>query len=336
MFNWEGQTVYVIGGAGFIGSHLVKFLCVLGADVIVLDNLSRGRLANVDTRATIRKYDLRYAIPTFQKGAVIFHLAAKVAGIHYNVSHQMDMMQSNLIINWNVMEAVRCTCDLNNPPKAFINISTACVYPHDASIPTPEDVVGVCNPEPTNFGYGVAKWVGEQQTRYLHEEYGVSTATVRFFNAFGPRDYYDMATSHVAPALIRKVIEGKGPLVVWGSGRQSRVLVDVRDIVKALVLLAECDEALDARPINIGHAREITIEDLADMIIEECSPCKPIGIDFDTSKPEGYPRRAADTTRLMQLIGWVPDTPIEETIRDMVSDYYYQRSMGWIQPPASQ
>ena len=317
--NWAKEKVTVTGGAGFIGSHLVDALMAKGVEQLtILDNFSRGSLDNIlEPRlngASIRTMNLELVPPAIREGSVVFHLAAKVTGIQYNRTHQLEMMQTNLRINWNMTQAMtRCK------PKLYVFVSTACIYPHDAPIPTPEWCGNVCNPEPTNFGYGVAKWVGEQQAKYLYHEYNVPTLIVRFFNAFGPRDYYDEETSHVAPALIRRVMEGQDPLEIWGTGEQTRAFVDARDIAKALVMLAETPDAHDALPVNIGHKTEVPIWDLAEVI---CQVCKrdPLHI-FDTSKPDGYPRRAADTLRLKSLIGWVPDTPIERTIRNMVTDY---------------
>lgn len=312
--NWKQKRIMVTGGHGFIGSHLVEHLMDdKGATVYVADDDSRGHNNLHHVHYDI---DLRKQQPPIYAGDIVFHLAAKVTGIAYNATHQLNMLQHNLAINYTVAEAVK-----KAKPSLYVYVSTACVYPHDAPVPTPESAGRVGNPEPTNFGYGVAKWVGEQQARYIHYEYNIPTIIVRFFNAFGPRDYYDYDTSHVAPALIRRVMElhEREPLVVWGSGLQSRALVDARDIAKALVMLAETPEAHDAQPINIGHAQEVTMNALASMIMNLCG--KSADIENDTSKPDGYPRRAADTTRLQSLIGWIPDRPIVETLGDMIDEY---------------
>jgi len=321
--------IYVTGGAGMIGSHLVDKLVTRKETVVVEDDLSRGSRETLPNgRVGIREINLELGMPDFAPGSTIFHLAAKVTGIEYNRHNHYDMFHSNLNINMNVIEAVRAS-----RPKLLVWVSTACVYPHDAPVPTPEKYGRVCDPEPTNHGYGMAKWVGEQTAIYALQELGIPTVIVRFFNAFGTRDYYDEETSHVAPAIIKRVLDGEDPITVWGTGDQTRVLVDVKDIAKALVLLMDAAMkpegerrwyAMYSKPhpwiVNIGHDREISIRRLTHEIIA-LSGREQAEIIYDLSRPDGYPRRAADTTRLRHLIDWVPDTPLPETLAAMIEDY---------------
>lgn len=314
----------VLGGAGFIGSHLVDALVTGGDKVKVIDNFSRGTMQNLvgamqTGRVQIAQVNLENYGFVFRPDDTVWHLAARVAAIEYNRKNQYEMLRSNLAITYHVIESVR-----KQKPKLFVYVSTACVYPADAPVPTPESAGSVCNPEPTNHGYGVAKWVGEQMVKHLANEHNIPCIIVRLFNAIGPRDYYDKETSHVVPALIRRVMEGENPLVVWGSGQQTRVFVDARDIAKTLLMLADCPEAHNARPINIGHKREVSIAQLVDTVVEVCG--KDVGYEFDTSKPDGHKRRAADTTRLRSLIGWVPDRPLVGSIPDMVAEF----QEGWV------
>lgn len=318
--GWRNRLVYITGGAGMIGSHLVDVLLAQGADVYVVDDLSRGRRENLSDLPDSHfiQYDLTQpeTRPDFAPQAIWFHLAAKVASIEYNRKRHLDMMQHNLAINWHYTELMR------HPqirPRLVTFVSTACIYSHDAPVPTPEAAGVVGNPEPTNWGYGVAKWVGEQQARFLYEEARIPAIVVRFYNALGPRDYYDEKTSHVAPALIQRTLDGQDPLVVWGTGAQTRAFVDARDIARALALLAETPAAHDARPINIGHEREVTIADLAHTIMKLAG--RRPNITFDRTRPDGYARRAADSGRLRGLIGWAPDTPLETSLTDMIADY---------------
>lgn len=331
---WEGKRVLVTGGAGMIGSHLVEKLLEASAKVDVLDDLSRGNKDNIPwgragwewfglrlwryTLGDGRRYDTTLAEAwqrqAFEDKDVVFHLAAKVAGIEYNRHRQYEMMATNMAINQEVMELVA-----RYEPGYYVYVSTACIYPHDAPIPTPESAGDVCNPEPTNYGYGLAKWVGEQQAKMLHRERGIPTAIVRFFNAAGLRDYYDRETSHVIPALIRRFKEGRNPVVVWGTGLQKRTFIDCRDLAKALMLIVE-GGGCDGQATNVGHHQEVTIANLAERIKELLD--SPAAIEFDASYPEGYPRRVADTSRLRNITGgWIPDTPLAITLMDMIGDY---------------
>lgn len=310
------RGVIATGAAGFIGTHLVRALWRRGIVPAVYDNCERGRFENLaGTPATGYFCDLAETVPAWPVGAVVFALAAKVAGIQYNAAHHYRMMQRNLAIALNTVEAARrCKASL------VVYVSTACVYGHDVRVPTKELWAEPFNPEPTNRGYATAKWVGEQLVRALHKEHGIPAVIVRLYNAIGEGDYYDHASSHVTPALIRRVMEGEDPLYVWGSGDQTRSFVDARDIAKALVLLAECDKAHDAKPINIGHEKEVTMRELACRVAEACG--KPdLRIVCDTTKPDGHPRRAPDVTRLRDLLGWVPDTPLAVTLRECVEEF---------------
>jgi len=328
------KQVTVLGGAGFIGSHLVDRLVAGDYHVNIVDNFSRGSHANIEQavatgNVTVRQLNLEHSKPALWSSDVVFHLAAKVTGIEYNRGHHYDMLMTNLAITKNVIESVEVA-----KPKLFVYVSTACVYPHDAPVPTPESAGDVGNPEPTNHGYGVAKWVGEQMVKHLSRECGIPCLIVRFFNAFGPRDYYDKETSHVAPALIRRVMEGENPVTVWGSGNQTRALVDARDIAKALVLLmdwATQDQTMYEGKyppgpfvFNIGHQREVSIKQLVETILWVCDAKRDVV--FDTSKPDGYARRAADTTRLLETIGFVPNMSLEKTLHDMVWEYEQGRA----------
>ena len=318
----------VLGGAGFIGSHLVDALVTNGDSVKVVDNFSRGSMGNLagalrTGRLRIMQLNLENYGFALSSEDIVWHLAAKVAAIEYNRHNQYEMLRANLALAYHAVESVR-----KQRPKLFVFVSSACVYPADAPVPTPESAGDIGSPEKTNHGYGIAKFVGEQMVRHLTIEHGIPCAIVRFFNAAGPRDYYDEGTSHVIPALIKRVEEGENPIVVWGTGQQSRVFVDVRDITKALIMLGDFmlrPQTMWAGkyelPIitNIGHNREITIAALIEMIARLCG--KNVGYVFDKSKPDGCLRRAADTTFMHSLINWVPDTPLEKTILDSIQDY---------------
>lgn len=325
MIDWTQERVIVTGGAGFIGSHLVDALVERDVkQVTVIDNMCRGCWGNITKamksgRVQLRQYNLRnekFAI--WSADTIIFHLAARITNIEANQRDHLGMLQDNLLINTGITNGVR-----KAKPKLYIPISTVCVYPHDAPVPTPEWAGDACHPEPTNEGYGVAKWVQEKQAQFLHDELTIPTVVPRFSNAIGLRDYYDWESSHVVPALIRKAHE-HDEIVVWGTGQQTRSFVDARDIAKALILLAETPEAHDGRPVNIGHDREVSIAELVFLILKLADIDKPVR--FDTAKPDGHARRAVDNSRLKSLIGWAPDMPLEDSLADMIAEYQAGRA----------
>lgn len=326
MSFWSGKPVLVTGGAGMIGSHLVEALAREGAYVTAIDDGSRGRWLNL-ARTTCERMTLQLGDPgygfiadgLFADKFAVFHLAARVTGINYNRHHQLEMLEENLRINLDVSDLVQ-----RHRPERYIFVSTACVYPHDAPVPTPESWGDVCNPEPTNFGYGVAKWVGEQEAKLIHREAISEVAIARFYNAAGPRDYYDWETSHVIPALIRKCEEGQDPVVIWGTGLQRRAFVDCRDLAQGLMLLA--DHGCDGQATNIGHDNQITIADLAQLIVDITG--SKARLEFDAAMPEGYSARAADSTRMHMLTAWKPTYKVEQTIEDMVVEYRKGRAAG--------
>jgi nucleoside-diphosphate-sugar epimerase len=319
MSFWEGKKVLVTGGAGFIGSHLVDQFVEIGAIVTVVDNLERGKLAYLEKNLDKIKFvkadllDITACNNVVKGMDVVMNLAAKVTGIEYNRYHHGDMFTTNMTIASNVIEAAR-----KNRVKRFLCVSTACIYPHDAKVPTPESEGNRGGPEPTNEGYGWAKRMAEKQAMYYAREYDMEIAIARPFNAYGPRDHYDEGTSHVIPALIKRVLDGNDPIVVWGTGNQSRAFLHAEDFARGLILVTEKYAVGD--PVNIGHDKEITMRQLVELILQITD--KNPKVVFDTSKPDGYPRRAADSTKLKNVTGgFVPSIPLEQGIKEMIFEY---------------
>lgn len=315
---WQGRRVCVTGGAGFIGSYLVEELVKDGAEVTVADNLERGTIARL--RPVHGAYRLEAVDVSSPVGArvacrrqeIVLNLAAKVTGIEYNRFHHADMFTANMRIASAMTEAA-----MAEGVGRFLVVSTACIYPHDAAVPTPETEGDRGTPEPTNEGYGWAKRMAENLGRYAAAESGMEVAISRPFNAYGARDHWDEATSHVIPALIKRVLDGEDPVTVWGMGTQTRAFLHARDAAIGMKLIAE--HTTGPEPINIGHADETSIRDLVDLICQRTGRFP--AISYDTSKPDGYPRRAADTRRLFETTGWVPSTPLADGVDEMIEEY---------------
>lgn len=313
----EYSKIVVTGGAGFIGSQLVKRLVKEGYDVTVVDNLSRGKMANladIEDKINFLMMDLRHYQPTKDiiKGAdVVFHLAAILGGIGYIKEHELDCMD-NAVIDRNVIRAC-----VEGGVKKLIYTSTACVYPVELQTKSHEEYLlkeddatwGGASPESL---YGWIKLLGEIALQKVWDKHKMKAVILRLFNVYGETEVFDPKYGHVIPALISKVIMRQNPLVVWGSGEQSRAFTYVDDVVDAYMLAME---KLDyPTPVNIGTPRRVKIRKLAEMIVElgdRYLDFKP-DIVFDESKPIGVWTRCPDITRAKDLLGWRPKTILKE------------------------
>jgi nucleoside-diphosphate-sugar epimerase len=222
------------------------------------------------------------------------------------------MFRSNALLNLNVLEAVR-----KKDVEGCLIVSSACVYPRNSLIPTPETEGFKDDPEPSNFGYGWAKRLAEVQARSYFEEYGMRIAIVRPYNTYGPRDHFESQTGHVIPSLIRRVFDEEDPLVVWGNGDQSRAFVYVTDVVEGMLLATEKYPLAD--PVNIGSAEETKIRDLASLVLE--SSGKELEIVFDSDKPSGQDRRCPDLRKAQERLGYAPKVGLARGLVETVSWY---------------
>lgn len=316
---WRGRRVLVTGGAGFIGSHVVERLVQAGARVRVADNLERGTVQNL--RACRDDVELLHGdlchVAFAEKACagqeVVLHLAAKVGGVGYNVTHQGSMFYANVALNTAAMEAAR-----RAGVARFLLVSSACVYRRDCPVPTPEEEGFVGDPEPTNLGYGWAKRVAELQACCYALEYPMQIAIVRPYNCYGPRDDFSPETAHVIPALIHRVCEGEDPVTVWGHGEQTRAFVYVEDLAEGVLLAAE--NAPAGEPLNLGTDEEVKVRDLVGLVIA-ASGRNP-RVLFDSSRPAGQPRRNADISKAKHALGYQPRVALRDGL---------QRTMTWYQ-----
>jgi GDP-L-fucose synthase len=243
---------------------------------------------------------------------LVFHLAAEVGGIGANRANPGRYWFANLAMGANVLEQSR----LHETPKLVI-VGTVCAYPKFAPVPFTEDDLWDGYPEETNAPYGVAKkavLVGAQAYR---EQYGLDAIFLLPTNLYGPRDNFDLETSHVIPALIRKMVESDDEVVLWGDGSPTREFLYVDDCVEGLVLAAERYDGPE--PVNLGAAHEISVRDLAELIADVTGFRGTI--TWDTEQPNGQPRRSVDGSRARQLFGFEARTPLREGIERTVAWY---------------
>jgi GDP-L-fucose synthase len=315
---WRGKRVVVTGGTGFIGSHVVERLLPLcGALVVPTRQSGRPRhLAALASDVVLLRGDLgdaAIADQSCRRADVVLCLAAHVGGIAYNQAHHASIFRDNMAVTLSTFEAARRA----GVPRVLA-VSSACVYPRDCAIPTPEAEGLRGRPEPTNEGYGWSKRMEEYLAAEYAREFNMSIVVARPYNAYGPRDNFDPASSHVIPALIRKAFDSKSDAVeVWGSGRQSRSFLYVGDFVDGLLRI--CERAKDPEPTNIGADEETSIAETARLIVEIAGTGK--SLRFDTARPEGQPRRHCDVRRLRELFDFRARVPLPEGLRATV-DYF--------------
>ncbi len=300
------MRVLVTGGGGFLGSHLVERLHRDGHQVVV---------------ARLRDYDLTSMDDVRRlfddaDAELVYHLAAEVGGIGANRANPGRYWYANLMMGAHVLEQAR----LHGTGKLVI-AGTICAYPKLTPVPFHEDDLWNGYPEETNAPYGVAKkaiLVGAQAYR---EQYGTNAIFLLPVNLYGPRDNFDLETSHVIPALIRKMVEaeerGDRQIVLWGDGSPTREFLFVEDCVEGLVLAAERYDGAD--PVNLGTGEELSIRDLAEIVRAETGYRGEIV--WDTTKPGGQPRRRLDTTRAEERFGFRARVPLREGVARTVTWY---------------
>src|SRR5579884_2757043 len=313
MSYWNEKTVIVTGGAGFLGSYVVQGLRARGCKEIVVPRRATCDLRDPQAIATL----LERTRPD-----VVIHLAAVVGGIGANRERPGEFFYDNLLMGVHLIEGAR----LAGVGK-LVTIGTVCAYPKFTPVPFKEDDLWNGYPEESNAPYGIAKKALLVQQQAYRQQYGFNGIYLLPTNLYGPRDNFDPASSHVIPALIKKCVEaverGGDAIDCWGDGTPTREFLYVRDAAEGIVLAAERYDG--AEPVNLGAGIEISIKELVETIARLTGFRG--AIRWDTSQPNGQPRRQLDTRRAAELIGFRATTPFEEGLRRTVDWYLANRHM---------
>ena len=304
---WKDRRVCVTGGAGFLGSFVQQKLRERGVGEIFVPTIEKYNLVERD--------DILRLLDDAQPD-VIIHLAAHVGGIGANREHPAEFFYDNLMMGVQLLHE-----SYRRGVEKFVAIGTVCAYPKFTPVPFKEDDLWIGYPEETNAPYGLAKKMLLVQAQAYRQQYGYNGIFLLPVNLYGPRDNFDLNSSHVIPAMIRKMIEaqeaGQKEVVLWGDGSPTREFIYAEDAAEGIVLAAERYNGPDA--VNIGSGYEIAIRDLAELI------ARLTGFEgklvWDTTKPNGQPRRGLDTTRAEQYFGFKARTSFEEGLRRTI-DWY--------------
>jgi len=308
---WAGKKVVVTGGAGFLGRRVVAGLQTRGAQ-----NVFAPRRKDYD----LVHYDNVVRLFEDTKPDLVIHLAARVGGIGANQQNPGTFFYENLMMGAQLMEVGRLT----GVPK-FVALGTICAYPKFTPTPFREEDLWNGYPEETNAPYGIAKKMLLVQADAYRQQYGFNSIYLLPVNLYGPGDNFDPASSHVIPAMILKIDNalraGQNEIELWGTGQPTREFLYVDDAARAIVLACERYDGAD--PVNIGSGREISIRDLAGVIADAMGFTGTF--KWNTSKPDGQPRRALDISKAERLFGFRAEMPLEVGIRKTVDWYRNSR-----------
>ncbi len=301
----------VTGGGGFLGSHVVERLRADRGNVVVAPRSAEFDLLVPDDVDRL----LELARPH-----VVIHAAAKVGGIGANRLHPGSFFRDNALMGIHLVEACRTHPGARELRK-FVQLGTICAYPKFTPVPFREEDLWNGYPEETNAPYGIAKKALLVMLQGYRQEYGFPGVYLLPVNLYGPRDNFDLLSSHVIPAMLRKLLEakerGEATVTLWGDGSPTREFLYVEDAAEAIVAAAERYEGAD--PVNVGSGEEISMRDLAETI--RALVGFEGSITWDTSQPNGQPRRRLDTSRALERFGWKATTPLAEGLKKTL-DWY--------------
>ncbi len=309
---WETRRVVVTGGHGFLGSFVVDKLRAAGAKEVVVPRSDKHDL-RIQSEA-LRLY-------TDARPDIVIHLAAVVGGIGANRQNPGRFFYDNAIMGLHVIEAARIA-----GIEKFVCAGTICSYPKFTSVPFCEEDFWNGYPEETNAPYGLAKKMLLVQLQAYREQYGFNGIYLTPVNLYGPRDNFDLESSHVIPALIRKCIEAKhtgaAEIVAWGTGNATREFLYVEDAAEAIVRASEKYSKPDL--VNLGSGEEISVRDLLEMIRAMVGATGVVR--WDHTKPDGQPRRSLDTSRAAREFGWRAKTSLRDGLKETIEWFSASRA----------
>ena len=316
----ENKIVAVTGGLGLIGSFVCDELLARGARVVVVDDESKGGwtyCGHLRGKVGHQKGSLEdpaFAIAALAGSDVVMHLASKTCGVGFSSKNHLDLLAQNNLVTANVLAAIKAS-----PPEHFLMTSSSCVYSDDSPTPMDDRVDWSGEPEMVNRGYGWAKRFLEQMSSVYASELGIGLTIVRPVNVYGERYHWLGSGSQAIPMLVKRIMEGENPLVIWGSGNQRRSYVHAADCARIMVQLVE--NRWTQGPVNIGDEDTVSVLEVARALAGAAG--KSLEFACDTSKPEGRFIKAAESTRLKQALGPAhkPGLPLDEGMRRMVAWY---------------
>ncbi len=311
MSFWEDESVLVTGGAGFLGSCVVNTLKERGARDI---SVPRSVSCDLRVRENCKKI--------VQNKDIVIHLAAKAGGIGFNIDNPGELFFDNIMMSVQLMEEARLA-----KVQKFVAVGTVCCYPKFAPVPFKEDDLWDGYPEETNAAYGLAKKMLLVQSQAYRKQYGFNSIFLLPVNLYGPGDNFDPKSSHVIPSLIKKMFDAKARnenyIVVWGTGKATREFFYVEDAATGIVMAAERYNKVES--VNLGAGVEISVIDLVNLMAELT---KFDGeIIWDTTKPDGQPRRCLDVSRAKAEFGFEAKIDIRQGLKNTVEWYKQQNEI---------
>ena len=307
--DWKNSSILVTGGTGFLGSRVVSLLKNRGAENIIISHSNENDLRLKESCSDITK-----------NIDIVFHIAAKVGGIGFNQEKPAELFYDNLMMGTNLMEEAR-----KNGVKKFVALGTICSYPKFTPIPFAENDIWNGYPEETNAPYGLAKKMLLVQSQAYFQQYNFNSIVVFPTNLYGPRDNFSEDSSHVIPALIKKVFFAKNAdkkkITLWGDGTASRDFLYVDDAAEGIILAAE--KYNNQEPINLGTSEEITIKELIEKIQKIMNI--DLEIEWELEKPNGQPRRCVSFEKAKNEIDFSPKINLEEGLRKTIN--WYEQEM---------